>query len=66
MIDCCVDSSTVQPASVFLFDKKIADKLHKPRRRDVVSEILRKDVRLMSKVRHCKVLRVLHPIEECQ
>ncbi|KAJ8306333.1 hypothetical protein KUTeg_016878 [Tegillarca granosa] len=51
-------------ASVFIFEKKIADKLHKPRRRETVSEILRKDVQYLQKIKHPKILTVIHPLEE--
>ncbi|XP_041357595.1 SCY1-like protein 2 [Gigantopelta aegis] len=52
-------------ASVFIFDKKIADKLHKPRRRETVSEILRKEVHHLSRIKHPKILTVFHGLEEC-
>ncbi|GFO05051.1 scy1-like protein 2 [Plakobranchus ocellatus] len=52
-------------ASVFVFEKKIADKLHKPRRREVVAETLRKDVWYLEKLKHPKILTVLHGLEEC-
>ena len=54
----------VQEVSVFLFEKKIADKLHKPGRREKVSEILRKDVTRLQRLRHSKILRVFHGLEE--
>ena len=31
-------------ASVFVFEKKVAEKLHKPRRREVVTDLLRNEV----------------------
>ena len=55
-----------QEASVFIFEKRVADKLHKPRRRETVSEILRKEVKHLSRLKHPRILKVLHPIEECQ
>ncbi|XP_076462131.1 SCY1-like protein 2 [Babylonia areolata] len=51
--------------SVFLFDKKIADKLHKPRRREIVSEVLRKDIWHLERLKHPQILNVLHGVEEC-
>ena len=51
---------------MFFFEKKIADKLHKPRRREIVSEMLRREVSLMEKMNHPKILTVIHPLEECQ
>ncbi|ESO08192.1 hypothetical protein HELRODRAFT_190932 [Helobdella robusta] len=51
-------------AAVFIFEKKTAEKLYKPRRREIVTEMLRKDARLLSELRHPKILRVLRPLEE--
>ena len=51
-------------ASVFVFDKKVADKLHKPRRREVVTDMLRNEVSLTSRLKHPSVLRVIHALEE--
>ncbi|CAH8615989.1 unnamed protein product [Schistosoma haematobium] len=53
-----------KPCSVFLFDKSIADKLHKPRRRDIVTSVLKRDVRLVTQLHHPNMLHILHPIEE--
>lgn len=55
-----------QDASVFLFDKKIAEKLHKPRRRELVTDILRNEIKHLTRLKHPKILKVLHPAEECQ
>ena len=49
---------------MFVFDKKVADKLHKPRRREVVSDMLRNEVSLTSRLKHPSVLRVVHALEE--
>jgi len=51
-------------ASVFVFEKKIAEKLHKPRRREAVTDILRNEVSFTSRLKHSSVLRVIHPLEE--
>ncbi|XP_064607095.1 SCY1-like protein 2 [Liolophura sinensis] len=51
-------------ASVFIFEKKIADKLHKPRRRETVAEILRREVRQLGRIRHPQILHILHHVEE--
>lgn len=51
---------------MFIFEKKIADKIHKPRRRETVSEVLRKEVQYLQKIKHPKFLGILHPLEECQ
>ncbi|RWS09813.1 SCY1-like protein 2, partial [Dinothrombium tinctorium] len=43
-------------ASVFFFDKRTAEKLHKPRRRETISEILRFSGRQLDRFRHPKIL----------
>jgi len=50
---------------VFLFEKRCAEKLHKPKRKETVTEILRGSVRQLERFRHPKILQVLHPVEEC-
>ncbi|XP_050401099.1 SCY1-like protein 2 [Patella vulgata] len=52
-------------ASVFWFEKKVADKLHKPRRREQVAEILRKEVNQLCRIRHPKIISIQHGLEEC-
>ena len=51
---------------MFLFEKRIADKLHKPKRREMVTEVLRREVKHLSRLKHPKILKVVHPLEECQ
>lgn len=51
-------------ASVFIFNKKVANKLHKPRRREQVSEILRHDVTLLNKMSNASVLTVSSSLQE--
>lgn len=50
---------------MFLFEKRCAEKLHKPKRKETVTEILRGSVRQLERFRHPKMLQVLHPVEEC-
>lgn len=54
-----------QEVSIFIFEKKSAEKLHKPKRKETVTEILRGSVRQLERFRHPKILQVLHPVEEC-
>lgn len=49
---------------MFLFDKRTADKLHKPRRKETISEMLRHGVRQLERCRHPRLLHVLHSVEE--
>jgi SCY1-like protein 2 len=50
---------------VFLFEKRCAEKLHKPKRKETVTEILRGSVRQLERFRHPKILQVVHSVEEC-
>jgi len=59
-----LDIELLQEASVFLFDKRTADKLHKPRRKETISEMLRHGVRQLERCRHPRLLHVLHSVEE--
>lgn len=58
-----VKKSTKEEASVFLFEKKSVDRFHK-RDREVIIESLRKGVQTLTKLRHPKILSVIHPLEE--
>lgn len=49
---------------MFVFDKRTADKLHKPRRKETISEMLRHGVRQLERCRHPRLLHVLHSVEE--
>ncbi|XP_023930039.1 SCY1-like protein 2 isoform X3 [Lingula anatina] len=60
-----VRKSDQKEASVFIFDKKVADKLYKPKRKEAVSEVLRKCVKNLERFQHPQILQVYHPIEEC-
>ncbi|XP_059155505.1 SCY1-like protein 2 isoform X2 [Physella acuta] len=55
--------STKEEASVFLFEKKSVDRFHK-RDREVIIESLRRGVQQLTKLRHPKILSVIHPLEE--
>ncbi|XP_067126202.1 SCY1-like protein 2 isoform X1 [Centruroides vittatus] len=59
-----VRKSDRKEASVFIFEKRVADKLHKPKRKETVTEILRSSVRLLDRFKHPKLLTLYHPVEE--
>lgn len=44
-----------QECSIFLFEKRYAEKLHKPKRKEAVTEILRASVKQLERFRHPKV-----------
>lgn len=54
----------VKEASIFFFDKRVADKIHKPRRREIISEILRFSGKQLDRYRHPRILTMIHPLEE--
>ncbi|XP_037085326.1 SCY1-like protein 2 isoform X2 [Pollicipes pollicipes] len=51
--------------SIFVFEKKSAEKLYKPKRREAVTELLRAGIRQLERLRHPRILQVMHPVEEC-
>ena len=50
--------------SCFIFEKKVAEKLHKPRRKETITEILRSSVRQLERLRHPRILQIISNIEE--
>ncbi|XP_058463904.1 SCY1-like protein 2 isoform X2 [Malaya genurostris] len=50
--------------SIFVFEKRTAEKLHKPKRKDLVTEILRASVKQLERFRHPKILQIMHTVEE--
>ena len=56
--------SFFQEASVFVFDKRSVEKLHKPRRKDQVTELLKVGVSHLQCYRHPRLLQVLHGPDE--
>ncbi|KAG5455112.1 hypothetical protein CSKR_203822 [Clonorchis sinensis] len=50
--------------SVFLFEKYIADKLHKPRRSEIVTHMLKREIKLLMQLKHPNLLHVIWPAEE--
>lgn len=54
----------IQEASIFFFDKKSVEKLHKPKRKEAISEILKFSGKQLDRYRHPKILTLYHPIEE--
>lgn len=47
---------SLQECSIFLFEKRCAEKLHKPKRKEAVTEILRNSVKQLERFRHPKVM----------
>ncbi|XP_050073778.1 SCY1-like protein 2 isoform X1 [Anopheles maculipalpis] len=50
--------------SIFVFEKRTAEKLHKPKRKETVTEILRASVKQLERFRHPKILQIMHTVEE--
>lgn len=47
-----------QVVSIFVFEKKSAEKLHKPKRKETITEILKSSVKQLERFRHPKILQV--------
>ncbi|KAJ0183886.1 hypothetical protein K1T71_000309 [Dendrolimus kikuchii] len=50
--------------SVFVFDKRIADKLYKPKRKESMLDRMRGCISHLEKLRHPKMLQIIHSLEE--
>ncbi|XP_052752631.1 SCY1-like protein 2 isoform X2 [Galleria mellonella] len=50
--------------SVFIFDKRIAEKVFKVKRKETMLDRIRGCVTLLEKMRHPKMLQIIHSIEE--
>ncbi|XP_075991085.1 SCY1-like protein bma isoform X2 [Anticarsia gemmatalis] len=50
--------------SVFVFDKRIAEKLYKPKRKESMLDKIRWCISSMEKMRHPKMLQIIHSLEE--
>lgn len=49
---------------MFYFDKRQAECLHKPKRREAITDILRLAAKQLDRFRHPKVLNLWHQVEE--
>lgn len=47
-----------QEVTIFIYEKKTADRLHKPKRKETIAEILRSSFRQLERFRHPKILQV--------
>ncbi|XP_035919107.1 SCY1-like protein 2 [Anopheles stephensi] len=56
--------TAIQECSIFVFEKRTAEKLHKPKRKETVTEILRASVKQLERFRHPKILQIMHTVEE--
>ncbi|KAJ8737556.1 hypothetical protein PYW08_000151 [Mythimna loreyi] len=50
--------------SIFVFDKRIAEKLYKPKRKETMLDSIRICIMSMEKQRHPKMLQIIHALEE--
>ncbi|XP_068627265.1 SCY1-like protein 2 [Battus philenor] len=50
--------------SVFVFDKRIAEKLYKPKRKETMLDRIRYCVTQLEKMRHPRMLQIIHSLEE--
>lgn len=47
---------------MFIFEKRTAEKLHKPKRKEAVTELLRNSVKNLERFRHPKVFIITYSI----
>ncbi|KAK3104032.1 hypothetical protein FSP39_023820 [Pinctada imbricata] len=58
-----IKKTTKQEASVFVFEKKYLEKYPK-KDRDVITETLKKGISQLTRLRHPRILSIVHPLEE--
>lgn len=58
-----IHKTTKQEAAVFVFEKKLLEKYSK-RDRELIMETLKKGVSQLTRLRHPKILSIMHPLEE--
>lgn len=56
--------SLSQECSVFIFDKRVAEKLFKPKRKESMLERIRYCVDQLEKMRNPRMLQIIHALEE--
>ncbi|XP_076329759.1 SCY1-like protein 2 [Tachypleus tridentatus] len=56
--------SEKKESSLFIFEKRVADKIHKPKRKETITDILRFSARQLDRFKHPKLLTLFHPVEE--
>ena len=58
-----VHSAYLQEASIFVFEKKQLERFSR-RDRDIVLDVIKKGVSQLTRLRHPKILSILHPLED--
>ncbi|GAB1598827.1 SCY1-like protein 2 [Argonauta hians] len=58
-----VKRTTKQEVAIFVFEKKMLDRYSK-RDRDIITDVLKRGVSQLTRLRHPRILSVLHPLEE--
>ncbi|CAF4751812.1 unnamed protein product [Pieris macdunnoughi] len=54
----------LQECSVFMFDKRVVDKLYRPKRKELMLDCIKNCISELHTLAHPKMLQILHPIEE--
>lgn len=57
-------SFLLQECSVFVFDKRVAEKLFKPKRKESMLERIRYCIDQLEKMRNPRMLQIIHALEE--
>ncbi|CAK1554929.1 unnamed protein product [Leptosia nina] len=53
-----------EECSVFMFDKRVVDKLYRPKRKELMLDRLKACIYELDKLRHPRMLQIIHPLEE--
>lgn len=58
-----VKKTTKQEVAIFVLEKKLLERYNKPDR-DIIMDVLKRGVSQLTRLRHPRILSVLHPLEE--
>ncbi|XP_050361257.1 SCY1-like protein 2 [Nymphalis io] len=59
-----IRKSDSKKCSVFFFDKRIVDKLYKPKKKDSMLDRIKASIIILERLRHPRLLRIIHTLEE--
>ncbi|XP_026500292.1 SCY1-like protein 2 isoform X2 [Vanessa tameamea] len=61
-----IRKTDLKECSVFFFDKRIADKLYKPKKKESMLDRIKASVNMLDRLRHPRMLQIIHSLEEGQ
>ncbi|OQV16287.1 SCY1-like protein 2 [Hypsibius exemplaris] len=57
-------SPVCEDVSLFIFEKRTAEKLHKPKRKGTITELYKRGFKQLERLHHARFLKIILPLEE--